>query len=201
MWELDHKEGWVPKNWYIWTVVLEKTPENPLDCKIKPVSPKGNQSWILIGKTNAEAEAPILWPPDAKNWLAGKDPDAGKDWRQEEKGMTEDEMVGWHHLLNGHEFEQALGVGDGQGSLACYSPWGHKELDTIERLNWTDNADESRFCMIIWLDHFLIIYCYCIVFSRLESIKDLNLACHCSLWGHNFVFLWKIVFNFFNIYF
>ena len=106
-----------------------------LDCKeIKPVNPKGNQSWIFIGRT--DAETPILWPPDAKSWLIWKDPDAGKDWRQEEKGMTEDEMVGWRHQLNGCEFEQAPGVGDGQGGLVCCSPWGHKELDTTERLNW-----------------------------------------------------------------
>ena len=97
-----------------------------------------NQSWIFIGKTDAEAETPILWPPDAKNWLLGKDPDAGKDWRQEEKGMTEDKIVGWHHWLDGHEFEQALGVGDGQGGLVCCSPWGRKESDTTERLNWTE---------------------------------------------------------------
>ena len=124
------------KNWCFWSVVLEKTLESPLDCKeIKPVNPKGNQSWIFIGRTDAEAETPILWLPDAKNWFIGKDPDAGKDWKQE-KGMTEDEMVGWHHWLNGHEFEQALGVGDGQGSLACCSPWGCKESDTTEPLNW-----------------------------------------------------------------
>ena len=134
-----HKESWVPKNWWFWTVVLEKTLENPADCKeIKPVNPKGNQSWIFIGRTDAEAKVPILWPPDAKNWLIGKDPDAGKDWRQEEKGTTEGEMVGWHHQLNGHESEQALGVGDGQGNLACCSPWGHKELDVTEWLNWTE---------------------------------------------------------------
>ena len=125
-WVLGYQEGWAPKDWCFWTVVLEKTLESPLDCKeIKPVNPKGNQSWIFIGRTDAEAEAPILWPPDVKNWLTGKDPDAGRDWRQE-KGMTEDEMVGWHHQLNWHEFEQAPGVGDGQGSLACYSPWGHR---------------------------------------------------------------------------
>ena len=122
MWELDHKESWMPKNWCFWTVVLRKTLESPLDCKeIQPVYPKGNQSWIFIGRTDAEAEGPVLWPPDAKNWLIGKDPDAGKDWRQEEKGTTEDEMVGWHHQLDGHEFEQAAGVGDGQRSLACCS--------------------------------------------------------------------------------
>ena len=106
MWELDYKESWVLKNWCFWTVVLEKTLESPLDCKeIQPVHPKGNQSWILIGRTDAESETPILWPPDEKNWLIGKDPDAGKDWRQEEKRMTEDEMVGCHYWLNGHEFE------------------------------------------------------------------------------------------------
>ena len=110
-----------------------------MDCKeIKAVSPNGNQSWICSGKTDAEAEAPVLWPPDAKNWFIGKGPDAGEDWRQEEKGTTDDEMVGWHHWLDGQEFEQALGVGDGQGSLMCSSPWGHKESDMTERLNWTE---------------------------------------------------------------
>ena len=139
MWELDHKESWLLKNGYFWSVVLEKTLESPWDCKdIQPVHPKGNQSWIFIGRTDVEAETLILWPPDGRNWLTGKDPDAGKDWRQEKKGMTEDETVGWHHRLNGHEFEQALGVGDGQGSLACCSPWGRKESDMTERLNWTD---------------------------------------------------------------
>ena len=103
---------------------------------IKPVHPKGNKSWIFIGRTDAQAETPILWPPDAKNWLTGKDPDAGKDWRQDEKGIIEDEMVGWHHRLNGHESEQAPGVGDGQGNLACCSPRGHKELDMTEQRNW-----------------------------------------------------------------
>ena len=119
--------------------MLEKTLESPLDCKeIQPVHPKGNQSWIFIGRTDGEAETPIIWPPDVKNWLIGKDPDAGKDWGQEEKGMIEDEMVEWHHRLDGHEFEQALGVGDGQGSLACCSQWGRKELDRTEQLNWTE---------------------------------------------------------------
>ena len=106
MWELDYKESWALKNWCFWTVVLEKTLESPLDCReIQPVHPKWNQSWIFIGRTDAQAETPILWPPDAKNWLNGKDPDAGKDWSQEEKAMTEDEMVGWHHRLDGHVFE------------------------------------------------------------------------------------------------
>ena len=119
-------------------MVLEKTLENHLDCKeIQPVHSKGNQSWIFIGRTDAEAETPILWPPNAKNWFIWKDLSAGKDWRREEKGMTEDEMVGWHHWLNGQKFEQALGVGDGQGNLACCSPWDCKELDTTEQLNWT----------------------------------------------------------------
>ena len=140
MWEMDHKEGWVPKNWCFSTVVLEKTLESPLDFReIKPVNPKGNQPWMLIGWTDAKAETPILWPLAAKIWLFRKDPGAWKDWRQEEKGMTEDEMVGWHHWLNGHEFEQAPGVGNGQGSLACYSPWRHKELGTTEWLNWKDS--------------------------------------------------------------
>ena len=136
MWELDHKEGWVPKNWCFQTVVLEKTLESLLDSKeIKPVRPKGNQLLLFIGRTDAEAEAPIFWLPDAKNWLIGN-PDAGKDWRQEEKGTAEDEMIGWHHRLNEHEFEQASEVGDGQGTLACCSPWGCKESDTTQWLNW-----------------------------------------------------------------
>ena len=139
MWVLDYKESWEPKNWWFWTVVLEKTFESPLDCKeIQPVHPKRDQSWVFIGRTGVEAETPILWPADLKSWLIGKDPDAGKDWGQVEKGMTEDEMVGWHHRLNGHEFGWTLGIGDGQGGLACYSSWGHKESDTTECLNWTE---------------------------------------------------------------
>ena len=117
-------------------MVLEKTLESPLDCKeIQPVNPKGNQPWTYIGRTDAEAEAPIIWPSDANSRLIGKDSDAGKDWRQEEKEMTEDEMIGWHHRLNGHEFEQAPGDGGGQGSLACCMPWGRQELDTTKWLN------------------------------------------------------------------
>ena len=139
MWELKYRESWALKNWCLWTVVLEKILGSPLDCKeIQQVNPKGDQSWIFIARIDADAETPIVWPPDVKNWLIGKDPDAGKDWRQEEKEMTEDEMVGWHHWLNGHEYEQASGAGDGQGSLACCSPWGHKELDMTEQLNWTE---------------------------------------------------------------
>ena len=122
MWELDHKEGRALKNWRFRIVILEEAPESPLDSKIKLVNPKGNQPWIFTGPTDAETEAPILWPPDVKSQLIGKDADAGKDWGQEEKGVTEDEMAGWHHWLNEHEFEQTLGDGEGQGSLACYSP-------------------------------------------------------------------------------
>ena len=123
--------------------MLEKTLESPLDCKeIKPVNPKVNQSWIFIIRTGAEAETPVLWPPGGKNCPFGKDSNAGKDWKQEEKVMTEDEMVGWHHWLNGHEFERALGVGDGQGGLVC--PWGHKELDMTEQLNWTEQRGKLR---------------------------------------------------------
>ena len=131
MWKLDHKEDWVSKNWCFWTVVVEKTLESPLDSKeIKPLNPKENQPWIFIGRTNGKVEAPILWTPDVKSRLIEKDPDAGKDWRQKEKWAAEDEMVGWHHSLNGHEFEQPPGDGEGWGSRACYSLWRHKELDT-----------------------------------------------------------------------
>ena len=133
MWQLDHKEGWASKNWCFWTVVLEKALESPLDCKeIKPVNPKWNQPWIFIGRTDGEAEASILWPPDVKSWLIGKDPEAEKDWRQEEKGMTEDEMVGWHHQLDGHGFGQTLGDSERQGSPVCCGPRGWKELDMSE---------------------------------------------------------------------
>ena len=129
MWELDHKESWAPKNWCFWTVVLEKTLESPLDCKeIQPIHSKGDQSWVFFGRN--DAKAPILCPPHVKSWLIGKDPDAGRDWGQEEKGMTEDEMAGWHHWLNGRESEWTPGDGDGQGGLAC--------CDTTERLNLTE---------------------------------------------------------------
>ena len=141
MWELDYKESRMLKNWCFWTVVLEKSLASPLECKeIQPVHPKENQSWMFIVRTDVEPETPIFWPPDVKSWLIWKDPDAGKDWGQEEQGTTEDEMVGWHHWLNGLEFGQAPGVGDGQGSLACCSPWGHKGLDTTKGLNWTDSV-------------------------------------------------------------
>ena len=138
MWQLDYKESWVLKSWCFLTVKLEKTLEGALDCKeILSVNPKGNQSWMFTERTDAEAETPILWPPDVKNWLIGKDPDARKDWKQEEKGMTEEGMVGWQHRLNGSEFEQALGVGDGHGGLACCSPWGRRvRHDWVTEVNW-----------------------------------------------------------------
>ena len=140
MWELDCEESWAPKNWCFWAVVLENTLESPLDCKeVQLVHPKDHQSWVFIGRNDAKAETPIPWPPHAKSWLTGKDPDAGRDWGQEEKGTTEEEMAGWHHWLNGHEFGWTAGVGDGQGGLACCDSWGLKELDT-EWLNWLTEA-------------------------------------------------------------
>ena len=144
MWELDHKEGWALKNWCFWSVVLKKTLVSPLDSKeIKSVNFKGNQSWIFIGRTDVEAETPILWPPDAKSWLIGKDPDAGKDWRWE-KGMTEDEMVGWHCRLDGHEFECTPGVDEGQGGLACCDSWGHNESESRSVVSDSLRPHESK---------------------------------------------------------
>ena len=139
MWESDCEEGWVLKNWCLWTVVLEKTLESPLDYKeVQPVHPKGYQSWVFTGSTDVGAETPVLWPPHVKSWLIGKDHKAGKDWGQEVKGTTEDELVGWHHRLNRHGFGWTLGFGDGQGGLACCSSWGCKESDMTQRLNWTE---------------------------------------------------------------
>ena len=140
MWELDYKESWVQKNWCFWTVVLEKALESPLESKIKPVNSRGNQPWRFIGWAGAETEAPILWPPDVKSWLLWKDPDAGKDWGQEEKRTTEDEMAGWHHQLNGHEFGWTLRLGEGQGGLACCGSRGSQRVrhDWVTELNWTD---------------------------------------------------------------
>ena len=156
MWELDCEESWVPKNWCFWTMVLEKTLESPLDYKaIQPVNPKGNQYWIFIGRTHVEAETPILWSPDAKSWLIRKDPNAGKDWRQEEKGMTQDETVGWHHWLNRHEFEYTSGIGDGQGGLVYCSPWGHNEPHMTKRLNWTELGR-----LVIWYSFKVIFFLF-----------------------------------------
>ena len=146
MWELDYKESWAPKNRCFWTVVLEKILESPLDCKeIQPVHSE-DQPLDFFGRTYAKAEPPVLWPPNAKYWLLGKDSDAGSDWGQEEKGMTEDEMAGWHHRLDGRESEWTPGDGDEQGGLVCCDSWGHKESDTTELLNWTElkSGDEIQ---------------------------------------------------------
>ena len=171
MWELDYKESQAPKNWCFWTA------SSPLDCKeIKPINPKENQSWILIGRIDAEADAPVYWPPDMKSWLIGKDPDAGKDWRQEEKGTIEGEMFGWHHQLSGH----APWVGDGQGSLACCSPWGHKESDMTEWLNWTDSSHiplSSSQDWKIWVNIkswclYVLHCCYCSIAMSCLTLCD-----------------------------
>ena len=144
LWELVCKEGRAPKNWCIWTVMLEKTPESPLDFKeIKPVNLTGNQPWILIGRNDAEAEAPVFWSPDAKSRLTRKVPDAGENWGQKEKRASKEEMAGWHNRCNGHELGQTPGDGEGQEGLACCHPWGHKELDTTERL--TNNRTTLSF--------------------------------------------------------
>ena len=155
MWELDCEEGWAPKNWCFWSVVLEKTLESPLDCKeMQPVHSEGDQPWDFFGRNDAKAETPVLSPPNKKSWLIGKDSDAGRDWGQEENGMTEDEMAGWHHWLDGRESEWTSGDGDGQGGLACCDSWGHKELDTTEWLNWTERHHEGptimTFCKLLF---------------------------------------------------
>ena len=152
MWELDCEEGWALKNWCFWTVVLENTLESPLDCKeIQLVYPKGDQSWVFIGRTNAETETPILWPPHTKSSLIGKDTDSWRDWGQEEKGTTEDEMAGWHHRLDAHELGWTPGTGDGQGSLACCDSCGHKESDMTEQLNWTELKHISEQSKLRWI--------------------------------------------------
>ena len=153
MWELDCEESWAPKNWCFWSVVLEKTLESPLDCKeIQPVHSKGDQSWVFFGRNDAKAETLVLWPPHGKSWLIGKDSDAGCDWGQEEKGMTENEMAEWHHWLDGREFEWTPRDGDGQGVLACCDSWSHKESDMTEGLNWTElmRVDGAMYVLPIW---------------------------------------------------
>ena len=170
MWELDCEESWALKNCCFWTVVLEKTLESPLDCKeIQPVHPKGDQSWVFIGRTDAKAETPILWPPHAKSWLIGKDSDAGRDWGQEEKGMPEDEMAGWHHRLDGHEFGWTPGVGDEQGGLVCCNSLGHKESDTTERLNWTEMNWKipSPFLNLPWSHH----HCGTMITQEMQTLR------------------------------
>ena len=164
---------YINMKWCFWTVVLEKTLESPLDCKIQPVHPKGDQSWVFIGSTDAEAEIPILWPPHAKSWLIGKDSDAGRDWGQE-KGITEDEMAGWHHRFDGHEFEWTPRVGDGQGGLACCDSWGPKEWDTTEQLNWTEANKTQPGSYLPWdslvpCNRVVIHNCYCQI--KIRSIK------------------------------
>ena len=159
MWELDCEEGWAPKNWCFWTVVLEKTLKSPLDYKeIQPVHSEGDQPWDFFGRNDAKAETPVLWLPHVKSWLIGKDSDGGRDWRQEEKGTTKDEMAGWHHQLDGCESVWTLGVGDGQGGLMCHNSWGCKESDTTERLNW---AEPQILVSIIyhWNSHTLLVKC------------------------------------------
>ena len=146
MWELDHKESWT-SNWCFWTVVLEKTLASPLDFKeIQPVHPKGDQSWVFIARTDTEAETLILGPLHVKSWLIGKHSDAGNDWEQKQKGTAEDEMAGWHHRLDGHEFEWTLGVGNGQGGLACCNSWGRKEWNMTEWLNWLTGSCFTMLC-------------------------------------------------------
>ena len=167
--KLDYKESWALKNWCFWTVVLEKTLESPLNYKeIQPVLPKGDQSWVFIGRTEVEAKIPVLWPPDAKGWLIWEDPDAGKDWGHEEKRMTEDEMVGWHHQLNGHGFWWTLGDGDGQGGLECCGSWGRKESDMTEQLNWLPLKCRG---------------CFPFFFFSLSSLQIFHLCvCVCSMY-------------------
>ena len=173
MWEQDHKEDLALKNWCFWTAVLEKILGSPSDCKeVQPVHPKGNQSWIFTGGTDAEANAPILkaiWWEELTHW---KRPYAGKDWSQEEKGTTEDEMAGWHHRLDGHEFEQAPGVGDGQGSLVCCSLWGHKGSDTTERRNWTVQFSQDH--LLKRLSLLSIVYS-CLICHRLGDHRSMGL--------------------------
>ena len=175
MWKLDDKESWAPKNWCFRIVVLEKTLESLLDSKeIKPVNPKGNKLWMFIGRTDAEAEAPILWPPDVKSQFTGKDPDAEKDWRQEGKWVTEDEMVGWHHQLNRYEFEQTSGDGEGQGSLVCCSPWGHKESDTTE---WLNNNIAFYVCFLGFPNSFFYSHIDVqLIYNKLHALKVQNLV-------------------------
>ena len=179
MWELDCEETWAPNNWCFWTVLLEKTLESPLDWKeVQPVHPKGNQSWVFIGRTYVEAETPILWLPDAKSWLIWKDPDTWKDWRQKERGMTKDEMAGWHHQLDGREFEWTLGVGNGQGGLVCCGPWRREELDTTERLNWTElkllinhpHKKVERISNLIFINFFCFFGRYCNYYYNTKEV-------------------------------
>jgi len=191
MWELDCEESWVLKNWCFWTVVLEKTLLSPLDCKeIQPVHPKVNQSWIFIGRTDDEAETPILWLPHAQSWLIGKDPDAGRDWGQKEKGATGDEMAGWHHRLNAHEFGWTPGVSDGQGGLECCDSWGRKESDMTERLNWT----ALKLSLILSVG---FVFCHndqIFIYSSTKTRLFMKTNFYCNTWWKQpslyFLFIW-----------
>ena len=185
MWELDCEEGWAPKYWCFWTVVLEKTLESPLDCKeIHAVHSTGDQSWVFFGRNDGIAETPVLWKPHAKSWLIGKDCDAGRDWGQEEKGLTEDDMAGWHHWLDGREFEWTPGVGDGQGGLACCNSLGLKESDTTERLNWTELKVHMSYFLswkcYIWAMTWSIINKY--IIFQIKIIIPQKQCCEYRLW-------------------
>ena len=177
------EEGWAMKNWCFWTVVLEKTLESPLDCKkIEPVHSEGDQPWDFFGRNDAKAETPVLWPPDAKSWLIGKDSDAGRDCGQEKKGTTEDEMAGWHHWLDGCESEWTGGVGDGQGGLACCDSWGHKESDTTEQLNWTEHVHTcARSLELVGL----------FGSSLFQEVAEQFLASPSSLWDRESCWRWE----------
>ena len=196
MWELDYKESRVLKNWCFWTVVLEKTLESPLDCKeIQPFHSKENQSWVFIGRNDAKAETPILWPPHEKSWLIGKDPGIGRDWGQEEKGMTEDVMAGRpSHWLDGREFKWTPGVGDGQGGLACCDSWGCKELNTTERLNWTEPSFSFPFILLSQkLEVKLSVNC-----STLLG-KIIFVLCPLGLWSFTSIFF-KLLYTLGNVH-
>ena len=177
MWELDCEESWAPKNWCFWTVVLEKTLESPLDYnEIQPVHPKRDQSWVFFGRNDAKAETPVFWPPHVKSWLIGKDSDAGRDWGQEEKGMTEDEMAGWHHWLDGCEFEWTPGDGDGQGGLVCCDSWGHRELDRTERLNWRLSWTNKKL-----LRYLLLFFFFSASLSHVQLFATPWTTAHCEI--------------------
>ena len=192
MWELDCEEGWAPKNWCFWTVVLEKTLESPLDCKeIQPVHYEGDQPWDFFIGNVAEAETPVLWPLHAKSWLIGKDSDARRDWGQEEKGTAEDEMAGWHHWLDGRESEWTPEVGDGQGDPACCDSWGRKESNTTEQLNWTELAWNIPLVSLSFLKRSLVVPI--LLFSSISlhwSLRKAFLSLLAILW--NSAFKWAI---------
>ena len=190
MWDLDCEEGWVLKNWCSWTVVLEKTLESPLDCKeIQPIHSEGDQPWDFFGRNDAKAETPALWAPHAKSWLIGKDFDAGRDWGQEKKGTTEDEIAGWHHWLDGRESEWTPGVGDGQGGLACCDSWGRKELDTTEWLNWLTELNLPWFMDLTF--QVPIQYCSLQNWTLLPSLVTSTTGC-CFCFGSLFSFFLEL---------